>query len=498
MSKPISLLAALLLAALGVSIVSSALAATNGITATPAALTFSYQLGAVALPPAQTMQVMTTPAGATFTAAVSGSPFNAAWLLVSATTGVSPASIKVQVNPTGLPPGSYAGTITLAATVGGTGVTQHVPVTLSVSAAAPTIAATPASLNFAYITGAPNPSPSLISAFVLSSSGAALPATLSVTGAPWLTVTPTGNVSLIGLLNTITVTVNPAGLAPKTYTANITIAAPGATDKALTVAVSLTVNAAPPTITGTWPNGLIQGSSASEITIEGTSYYSNSRVAATGFTPASTVTVTDGTSTISQTFYIPAYQATSTALSLAVGSPLPSGAVGTAYTQALAAAGGTAPYAYTLANGALPPGLSIVGSNFSGTPTAAGSYQAWIQVTDSSPAPIATVAPLQVTIAPAGSTVLGISTPAPLPSGTVGVAYAPVTLTASGGTGGPYTWTATNLPAGMALSAGGVLSGTPSTDGALGALTGSVVGTNAILATVPAADLATAGLLRWP
>src|SRR5580704_10978154 len=127
--------------------VSSALAATNGIAATPAALTFSYQLGAVALPPAQTMQVMTTPAGATFTAAVSGSPFNAAWLLLSVTTGVSPASIKVEVNPTGLPPGSYAGTITLAATVGGAGVTQSVPVTLSVSAAAPTIAATPASLN---------------------------------------------------------------------------------------------------------------------------------------------------------------------------------------------------------------------------------------------------------------------------------------------------------------------------------------------------------------
>ncbi len=70
-------------------------------------------------------------------------------------------------------------------------------------------------------------------------------------------------------------------------------------------------------------------------------------------------------------------------------------------------------------------------------------------------------------------------------------------LNASGGTGGPYTWSATNLPAGLALSAAGVLSGTPSTDGALGPVAGSLVSSNAILATVPAADLATAGLLRF-
>jgi uncharacterized protein (TIGR03437 family) len=442
------------------------------------------------------LQVQTTPAGTAFTAAVSGAEFNAAWLLLSASGGLGPSSIKVQVNPTGLPAGSYSGTITLAATIGGSPVTQAVAATLNVSTAPPTITATPSSLNFTYVTGSPIPSSSLTSEFVLSSNGAALPATVSITGANWLTISPTGNVSLVGLLNTITVTVNPTGLAPKTYTATITIAAPGATDKSLSVAVILTVNAATPTISGTWPTGLIQGSGASEVTLDGSSYYSSSTVAATGFTPASTVTVTDGTNTTSQTVYIPVYQSSSTALRLGVASPLPAGVVGTAYAQALSAAGGTSPYTYALAGGALPAGLSISGANLSGTPTAAGSYQAWIQVTDSSATPVTTAALIEITVAPSGSAALAMTPPAELVLGAVGTAYTSVTLSASGGTGGPYTWSATNLPAGMALSATGVLSGTPTTDGSLGPIAAATVGSNAMLANVPAADLANAGMLR--
>ncbi len=484
--------------ALGIWMVPAALGAAAGsITATPAALVFAYQVGAANLPVTQTLQVQTTPTGTNFTLAISGAPFNAAWLLVSASAGVSPASLKVQVNPTGLPAGSYGGTITLSATIASVAVTQNVAVTLNVSTAAPTVSATPSALSFTYVTGAPIPSASLSSAFVLSSTGAALSATVSVTGASWLTVSPNGNVSLIGLLNTITVSVNPTGLAPKAYSAAITIAAPAATDKTLTVNVTLTVDAAPPTITGTWPTGVIQGSGASEITIDGSSYYASSTVAASGFTPGSSITVTDGTNTTSQTFYIPAYQASSSALALAECAPLPSGIVGTAYTQPLAGMGGTPPYTYSIASAALPLGLSISASTISGTPLAAGSYQFGVQVTDSSATPVSTTALMQLTIAPAGSAALSLTVAAaPLPLGDVGTAYGPVTLTATGGTGGPYTWTATNLPPGLTLSGAGVLSGTPSTDGALGAIPAAIVGSNALLAAVPAADFANAGILR--
>jgi uncharacterized protein (TIGR03437 family) len=55
---------------------------------------------------------------------------------------------------------------------------------------------------------------------------------------------------------------------------------------------------------------------------------------------------------------------------------------------------------------------------------------------------------------------LVVSGPASLPAGTVGVAYAAISFTATGGSGG-YTWSATGLPKGMALSVGGSLSGTP-------------------------------------
>jgi hypothetical protein len=38
-------------------------------------------------------------------------------------------------------------------------------------------------------------------------------------------------------------------------------------------------------------------------------------------------------------------------------------------------------------------------------------------------------------------------------------------VTASGGDGGPYTWTATGLPPGLTISSGGAISGTPTETG---------------------------------
>ena len=62
-------------------------------------------------------------------------------------------------------------------------------------------------------------------------------------------------------------------------------------------------------------------------------------------------------------------------------------------------------------------------------------------------------APLTVTVTSPGAQ-----------QGTVGTAITPVTLTASGGTS-PYTWAASGLPAGLTLSAAGVLAGTPTAGG---------------------------------
>ena len=469
----------------------------NPLTLNPAALQFNYQIGSATLPASQTMQVQSVPAGVNFTVTVSGSPFNAAWLLVSASSGRAPTPLKIQVNPTGLSAGSYSGTITVSATVNLVPVTQIATVALSVTTAPPTVTATPASLSFNYTTGGPIPAPSLASAFLLSSSGSPLLVTISSKGASWLTLSPAGSVSLVGLLNTISVKVDPTGLAPKIYTGQITISAPGATNKTLNFNVTLTVNAAPPVITGTWPTGVIVGSAATIATVEGSSFYPNTTASATGFTPASTITVSDGTNTATETFFIPMYQASATVLRLAFASPLPNGTVSVPYATALAAAGGTGPYTFNLASGALPPGLSVSAGAISGTPSAAGSYLATIQVNDSSATPLVAFGTLKLTIDPGGSTTLRTTiAAAPLTIGVVAAAYGPVTLTGAGGTGGPYTWSATNLPPGLTLNSAGVLSGTPSTDGALGPLVAVAVSDTAALVTVPQADMATAGIMR--
>lgn len=46
-----------------------------------------------------------------------------------------------------------------------------------------------------------------------------------------------------------------------------------------------------------------------------------------------------------------------------------------------------------------------------------------------------------------------------------GSAIPPVTMTGSGGAGGPYTFSATGLPTGLTISSGGIISGTPTVNG---------------------------------
>jgi hypothetical protein len=139
---------------------------------------------------------------------------------------------------------------------------------------------------------------------------------------------------------------------------------------------------------------------------------------------------------------------------------LPSGTVGSAYSQSLAAAGGTPPYTWSTIAGSLPAGLTLsVQGLISGNPTAAGTATFTVRVTDSrSPAQTASKA-LTITIDPAP--VLLTITTTSLPAGTVGTPYLQ-SLAAAGGTT-PYSWSVLSgtLPAGLSLSSIGTLAGTP-------------------------------------
>ena len=142
---------------------------------------------------------------------------------------------------------------------------------------------------------------------------------------------------------------------------------------------------------------------------------------------------------------------------------LPPGTVGVAYSQQITASGSTGPYTFSVASGTLPAGLTLTaGGLLSGTPTTAGSSPVTIQATDGIGCP--GVIPYTIVIAAATSPVITLA-PATLPNGTVGVAYSQ-TIVGSGGTA-PYTFSVTvgALPAGVTLTAAGVLAGTPTTAG---------------------------------
>jgi uncharacterized protein YhjY with autotransporter beta-barrel domain len=96
-----------------------------------------------------------------------------------------------------------------------------------------------------------------------------------------------------------------------------------------------------------------------------------------------TIKATDSTGfTVSQVYTLAINAATVTL----TPATLPAPQVNVAYSQTLSASGGVAPYHFTVSGGQLPPGLTLNATTgvLSGTPSQAASYNATIQVTDSS------------------------------------------------------------------------------------------------------------------
>lgn len=143
-------------------------------------------------------------------------------------------------------------------------------------------------------------------------------------------------------------------------------------------------------------------------------------------------------------------------------SSLPDGELGVAYGATLSATGGSGDNAWAITSGALPGGLSLdaASGSISGMPTGVASTSFTVRASSSDGQ--ADTAELQLSVGPGPVSIVTSA----LPSAQVGTPYL-ATLAASGGDGATYAWSlvAGSLPAGLSLSPGGSISGTPTAEG---------------------------------
>jgi uncharacterized protein (TIGR03437 family) len=324
----------------------------QSLKATPASLSFTYTQGSTTLPAALTVNVAPASGAAlNFTAALTFNGAVGPWASVTPTSGKTNLSVKVTPNPATLPVGTHTATLVLTP-AGGTAL--NVPVTLSVKAPPATLTATPNPVTLSWTRGAANPSPIALS---LSSGGALMSYSMTVSGATWLTATPKSGIIFPAFPAQVALQIDPAGLNPGSYKASVKIDAPSAANKTQTVEVNLTVNPGAPTLTSLFPSGVSVGAGATTVTLTGTNFYAGT-------------TVTAGATTLAATLLGPtALQATVPAsllgtagnIPVTVSNPNPGG--GTSSAQSFAV---------------YPPGPRITaitnGASFQGSSVAPGEY----------------------------------------------------------------------------------------------------------------------------
>ncbi|MDI3321188.1 MBG domain-containing protein [Pinibacter soli] len=249
---------------------------------------------------------------------------------------------------------------------------------------------------------------------------------------------------------------------PATYTWTIDNLAPVA-PVVVTVANGASVTTATPVYSGT-----AEISSTVNVIVDGTSIGTATADASGNWTLTQPASLSNGSHTVKATATDAAGNTSANSstnsftVSLLTISPttVPSGTVTTAYSQTLTASNGTTPYAFIITSGSLPAGVTLsAGGVLSGTPTAGGTFNFVVKVTDAA-AKTATQSYTLTIAAPSIS-----MAPASVPAANQNVAYI-ATVTAAGGTA-PYSYSLSSgaLPPGMSLTNTGTLSGTPTASG---------------------------------
>ena len=182
--------------------------------------------------------------GGTLSFSYSASAAQGQWLTATAPPAASaspnnPANITVVADPRGLAPGTYPGTLVVT----GAGQTQNVNVTLTVSPTATKALLSQAALSFRAAQGGGTPMP--LSFGILNVGQGQMNWTASAAplnpAESWLSIdstsgtvaTPFTDVSLV------TVSVNPAGLAPNVYYGRVRVSTAGNTTQSVTVVLTV-------------------------------------------------------------------------------------------------------------------------------------------------------------------------------------------------------------------------------------------------------------------
>lgn len=195
------------------------------VTATPASLTFTQQEGGGS-PASQTVEVSAVRQAAFVVSSSAG------WVTATPDRLVTPGTLTVSVNSSGLAPGTYQANIQLT----GTEDRLSIPVSLTVPGP-PSPTASPQAVTFTYRLGSPAPAAQAIS---VGSTGRAVTYRATATtesGVKWLSVSPDAG-STPGMVST---SVNPALLVPGRHTGAVTIARSDAAASPVTVPVTLNV-----------------------------------------------------------------------------------------------------------------------------------------------------------------------------------------------------------------------------------------------------------------
>jgi uncharacterized protein (TIGR03437 family) len=199
----------------------------------PSTLAFAYTQGA-GLPPAQSVQIT---GSQSFTAGASTSN-GGTWLAVTPSSGTGNLTLSVSVNPAGLAPGPYNGSITVTPTGGAA---QTVGVTMIVAAPG-VLSATPNPVVFAYAAGNPPPAAQTVT---VTATGQPVAFTATASSSGWLSVTQ--NAATTPAI--LAVTVNPINLGAGSYNGSIALSGGSGTTQ-LIINVALTVTAPLPVIGG--------------------------------------------------------------------------------------------------------------------------------------------------------------------------------------------------------------------------------------------------------